>query len=359
MKLNVTIPEREFTNLDARDFIAKEVLNQNLKEMYLHNCYYDERFRMQVAIEKILFDANLSLDPNSDNKAYFQACVEACFAHASEIEAIIQQHIAFIDEKTAEEVKEAEEKEAFKQRWTIYRSQISGRYFSEAKTVDDLKANTWCEYGNRLIFVIEDADYDYNYYSKSYGHPKKTVNGRYVIIKKLQTRGRLKGCIVSEKKYEIESFRQGNILAAIAEHFGIEKPAKNKLQTTAFYEIKKVNKNLYKQVFGKQIIGYVAVDEKKSIVYHSASRENAEAGLRNKILQFEKEVARTRRKVFTAEGLHEDFGFCYQGMREFAESAGLDINETYSLVELREAAKKCSREVISKYSTELRKIKAI
>lgn len=179
------------------------------------------------------------------------------------------------------EKRRKKEEEAFAKRWYgCPRQHFSGRYMRYVSSVDDLKAETWTEYDNKYIIkVIEDADYDYNYYARSYGHPKKTVNNRFVNIYKHGT-GRNAGCVVLAKSIEIDSFRQNNILQAIADYFKIVKPSKNKLQTNPFYEVKKINKKLYCQKFGKEVVGYVAVDN--DVYYHSRTKDDAICGLSKK-----------------------------------------------------------------------------
>lgn len=335
---------------DMRIYVSNSILRQNTE--YGEN-YYDNFCTCSLKIRELMNGLE------GEGIEYLNACIESCKRNESAIQEIINERISFVETQIARKREEEEDEKAFEVRWTVKRSHFNGRYRKFVRTVDDLKAETWCEYGNRLIFVEEDADYDYNYYSKSYGHPKKTVNGRRVVIKKLSRRGRTKGCVVVDKEYEIDSFRQTNILGVIASHFGLEKPNKNKLQTSPFYEVKKVKKGLYKQLFGKQIVGYVAVDDATGMVCHGSTEETALKGLIRKNESFKRENERVNRKTLTAEYLHEEFGFCAQGMREFAESAGIDVNGQYSINELRAAAKKANRDVVRKYSSELRKIDVI
>lgn len=272
---------------------------------------------------------------------------------------------AILAKKREAEERERKEEESFAQRWYgCPRQHFSGRYMRYVSSVDDLKAETWTEYDNKYIIkVIEDADYDYNYYARSYGHPKKTVNNRFVNIYKHGT-GRNAGCVVLAKSIEIDSFRQNNILQAIADYFKIVKPSKNKLQTNPFYEVKKINKKLYCQKFGKEVVGYVAVDN--DVYYHSRTKDDAICGLSKKIELLKKQEEKEKKQEekeertrFSASFLHEHFGFCWQGMREFVESAGLDINKVYSLKELKNAVKTADKDVVRKYTKELKAIQVI
>lgn len=267
---------------------------------------------------------------------------------------------AILAKKREAEERERKEEESFAQRWYgCPRNHFSGRYMRYVSSIDDLKAETWTEYDNKYIIkVIEDADYDYNYYARSYGHPKKTVNNRFVNIYKHGT-GKNAGCVVLAKSIEIDSFRQNNILQAIADYFKIAKPSKNKLQTSSFYDIKKINKNLFCQKFGKQVVGYVAVDNDNNVYYHSKTKEDAICGLSKKLELLKKQEEKEARTNFSASFLHEHFGFCWQGMREFVESAGLDINKVYSLNDLKKAVKSADKDVVRKYTKELKAIHVI
>ena len=56
---------------------------------------------------------------------------------------------------------------------------------------------------------------------------------------------------------------------------------------------------------------------------------------------------------------HKRWGFCFPGMTEFAEAAGLDINGSYSIAELKKATQNVSRYIKVKYSRELKIAKLI
>lgn len=181
--------------------------------------------------------------------------------------------------------------------------------------------------------------------------PEKTVTGRSVVIYKKGT-GRQEGCLVVAKELAIDSFRQNNILQAIATMLNIATPAKHDLQTNKFYKVQKINKNLYCQKFGKQIVGYVAT--KNDVVYHASTKDLANKGLENKIKLLQATAERDAHTIYSAEILHKKFGFCYQGMREFCEAADLDITGEYTVADLRIAAKRVGKDILAKYKREIK-----
>lgn len=319
-------------------------------------------FWHDTKIYNSLRDMSFKVYCYNDNAKLIKNFVSEVKAHEAELDALYNASRAELDARLAKKKEEKErrrlDEEAFAKRWYgCQRAHFSGKYMKYVHTVDDLRANTWTEFNNKYIIkVIEDADYDYSYYAKSYGHPKKTVNSRYVRICKHGT-GLNAGHVVCAKELEIESFRQNNILQAIADFFEIAKPAKNKLQTNPFYNIKKITKNLFCQKFGKQVVGYVAVNG--DICYHSSTKDGAIYGLSQKMELLKRQEEKEAGTNFTASKLHKEFGFCWQGMREFVESAGLDINKKYTLKELKDAVKCADKNVVLKYKKELKAIHLI
>jgi len=197
----------------------------------------------------------------------------------------------------------------------------------------------------------EQADYDWGYYAKSYHHPKKTVEKREIYFTKK------KGVCDS---IEITSFRYKDIIEGFAKFFSIPLATKNKLQTNPYFEIQKIRKTakyaVYSQTFGGEIVGYVVSDGKTA--YHDDTLKAAKKGWQKKAaLAAEKKEIKAGVR-FTAQQLHENFGFCWAGINEFADACGLDTAKSYTKSQLRTAFKKCPerRTLLIKYKTELSKI---
>lgn len=220
---------------------------------------------------------------------------------------------------------------------------------------EHLGANNYCIIGNMIFKAIEVANYDWNYYAKSYGHPKKTVTRRYVCVSKID-----KFLHVKEVgMYIIDSFRTKDIMEGLAYILKVDMPHKDKLQTNKYYTVSRVKKGVYKQKFGKLTVGYIAVDEKSGMTYHDKSKEDTVKGLDNKIKAMRNQEVQDGRVKYTAKLLHTKYWFCMQGIKEFCDAAGLDINKEYSLAELKKAVKKVDRYTIAKYRMELEKVRII
>lgn len=216
--------------------------------------------------------------------------------------------------------------------------------------------------GDYAFQSYEDVDVDWNYYSKSYGHPKVTVTGRGIYVYK-------KGKQVD--KIELDSFRGNWFIDSIAAYLKLEAPKVSKdlrkFQVTKWTDVKrsvcKDGYQTYKLMFGKWVVGYVAYNKVHDIHYHDNTLAEAIAGLNRKIAQFEeerKEEEKQASKVWTAKQLNARFGFCWQGMTEFAEACGINRDEQYSVAQLRAAIKNISDNyVLTKYRRELRMINVL
>lgn len=344
------------TWFDKEAAMCEHTIENFLESNKVINRPYDNFMTLRYDIYKVIkeeIDFTLNLDD------IYEQTISALKKHEAEVRTLVADYYKQIRAmQQAERARKADE-EAFASRWFgCDRNHFSGRYMKYVDSIDKLKAGTWTEYdGKYIIKVVEDADYDYNYYAKSYGHPKKTVEDRLVCFYKRGT-GKFAGVVVLAKQISIDNFRQGSILAAIAEYLKIEKPKRNKLQTNAYYDIKKAGNGLFVQRFGRQIVGYVAVDG--DIAYHAYTKKEAIEGLERKIRLINAEAEKDAKTTYTADKLNARFGFCYQGMSEFCDAVGLDIEGRYSVKELKEAIKTHDcKDVMRKYAKELKAIKLV
>jgi hypothetical protein len=208
-------------------------------------------------------------------------------------------------------------------------------------------------------FFVKDTEIekDWNAYSKGwhkqYG-PKKTVTGRFLYIRKDG----------KEEKISISSYKGNWLINAIVEHFDL-KPVKvakemRAVQLNPYFDVKKIRQIgavvVYELSFLGQVQQYCAAVGETT--YHDDTAAKAVTGLRKKIEEVKAaaiaEEAFLDRRL-TAKFLHEKHGFCWAGMREFADAVGIDADGEYSLRELRAA---CKNKISTsyKFAKELKKI---
>lgn len=337
---------------DKEAAMCEKTIENFLERNKVINRPYDDFLQLRYKIYVLIRE---DIDFKSSTETIYLQTIDVLKRHETEVRAMLAEYYKHILAMQREERERKADEEAFAARWFgCKRDHFSGKYMSYVDSIDKLQAGTWTEYDAKYIIKVkEDADYDYNYYSRSYGHPRKTVTDRLVCFYKRGT-GRQTGCVVLAKQISIDNFRQGSILDAIAGYLKIAKPSKNRLQTSAYYDIKKVGKGLFVQKFGKQVVGWVAVNGETA--YHDYTKIGAIEGLERKVRLINAEAEKT----YTAEMLNKKFGFCYQGMSEFCDAVGLDIEGTYTVKELKEAIDKHDcKEVMRKYAKELKAIKLI
>lgn len=232
-----------------------------------------------------------------------------------------------------------------------------GTYVREACSIDELSfsvrsetAENACEFKGYLVRLDAWVDKDWSYYAKSYGFPKTEVANREVVLSR-------KGKTIS---LPLKSFRQSEILEAIATHFRWQKPSRTALNknyaTSAWFDVqpsvKRDGITYYKQIFCKEIVGYVAI--KDNVTFHASTMDKAKVGLEHKMEAEKKTLAAKEGRIYTANNVNISYGFCFPGMREFCESVGLDIFGSYTFKEIKEAMAKCPRNLIVKYRRELK-----
>lgn len=217
--------------------------------------------------------------------------------------------------------------------------------------------------GNYAFCCSEIVDKDWNYYSKAWHRahgPKRTVSNRTIEVRKL-------GCKNVIKEFHPTRWSQSEILQVIAETFGVTEVKLSRdlkrFQTSKYFDVKKSKKvngyQIYKQTIGKYTIGHVAYDAVTDAHYHDYTIEDAVQGLTSKIEKATQDKIADAKQIVTADYAHKRWGFCFPGMTEFAEAAGLDINGSYSIAELKKATQNVSRDIKVKYSRELKTAKLI
>lgn len=101
----------------------------------------------------------------------FLSLIEEKREHLEALLAESEQELSKIE---AREKEQKADEEAFAARWFgCSRNHFSGKYMSYVNNIDNLAKNTWTEYDKYIIKVVEEAEFDWGYYAKSYHHPKK------------------------------------------------------------------------------------------------------------------------------------------------------------------------------------------
>ena len=243
-----------------------------------------------------------------------------------------------------------------------YSNYTNYKYGTKAYTgIFDANKSKPCIVGDYTLITVEDEERDWNYYSKAWHNahgPKITVTYRGVRIL-------YKGREVAT--YEVDAFRAGYAMDVLAKHLGLKTAKVSKdmkhLQPSKWIELQKSVKRdgvqLYKMLLAGEVVGYVAEDNQK-LNYHGDTIEETLNGLKKKAAKMREKAAKEAGITYTAKQLHNRFGFCYAGMAEFCQAADLDIEGSYSIAQLKEAVKTHDcKDVIRKYSNELRQIKVI
>ena len=209
--------------------------------------------------------------------------------------------------------------------------------------------------------ACEEISEDWDVYSKAwhraYG-PKKTVDRRYVVVHK---NGK------PYKKIDLQSWAgdwQYHVLCEVMNLQPVKVPTDlKKVQLKPYFGVRKgINRDgvqYYHVTAGRYAVILCGVDIATGMEYHDDTIEEVKAGLARK-LEAKKAEDSKLDKTYTAAGLHECFGFCNTGMRDFADACNIDVAGTYSVRELIAAAKSAKdRSVIQRYHYELKTINVL
>lgn len=230
-------------------------------------------------------------------------------------------------------------------------------------SVDVYRAKvSYCKASGHYFIVRHDETEDWEKYSKSWHNQHgayREVTKRYIQV--------LKGG-QEVAQIEIESFRGGYLVNAIAQYLGIEKVKIQRslkpVQMGDFFEVEKIRSlggvSLYRRVFGGELVDFCATGKGEN--FHADTLSGAIAGLRGKIEKAAAAEAQRVEKentVLTAQHCIETYGFCAAGIQEFCDLNELDFNVSYTVRQIREKALERKRENCAKFSSDLKKIGVI
>ena len=194
----------------------------------------------------------------------------------------------------------------------------------------------YTQLGDWYIRVSENATYDYKYYAASYGHPKKTVTGRTVHIRRVLGDGTFEN-----RDVEVSSFRGAYLLNALVQAGITESQAGGCLMSIrlhAAYNVRVVRSGRSLKIYERTLAGvhvdYCAMSA--GVTYHAATVRQAIAGLRSKLAGNKRSHVKGG-KVDWA--LCKKLGFCNAGIRQFATTFSLDTRRTYTAQEISDLVK--------------------
>lgn len=343
--------------------VANDKEKKYIKKMYAYEITDFVVSALEEKQKEINFPKMLQRNYTTE-KGWYEFETECCFTNqqgwgradyvreveiTDKIAEVLKGKISEFVGQITEAVKKQDERDAYKNKW-------NADLWNKVSTFSQLTVSDSKREGKHIIFkgykitLWETADYDWDYYAKSYGHPKKTVECREVLFYK-------KG---KTKRVEISSFRTTDIIKGVADFFKIPFAPKNRMQTNPFFVVTKIKDtskySIYTQTFVGEVVAYVVSDGK--ITYHDDTKKAAIEGWKKKaaLAQEKKEIKAGLR--FTAAQLHEDYGFCWDGIHEFADACGLDATKSYTQKELRTAFNKSPerRTLLIKYKSELSQI---
>lgn len=135
------------------------------------------------------------------------------------------------------------------------------------------------------------------------------------------------------------------------------------VQAICYYGVEKVKDlnrtEIFRNTFMGETIGYCA--RRRDLTYHSDSCETLIEGLKFKIRGMAVPAALAADSTpYTADMLHQKFGFCYTGMTAFAMDYGLDMDKAYTPAQMRQVVQeKGHKPSLRNYQRELKQINVI
>ena len=135
------------------------------------------------------------------------------------------------------------------------------------------------------------------------------------------------------------------------------------VQAVCYYGVEKLKDlnrtEIFRNTFLGETIGYCA--RRGDLTYHSDNCEALIEGLKFKIRGMAVPVALAEdMTLYTADMLHQKFGFCYIGMTAFATDYGLDMEKAYTTAQMRQIVKeKGYKPSLKSYQRELKRINII
>lgn len=135
------------------------------------------------------------------------------------------------------------------------------------------------------------------------------------------------------------------------------------VQAVCYYGVEKVKDlnrtEIFRNTFMGQTIGFCA--RRRDLTYHSDNCETLIEGLKYKIRDMAVPATLAEdMTLYTADMLHQKFGFCYIGMTAFASDYGLDMEKAYSPAQMRQIVQEKGRKPsLRSYQRELKRINII
>lgn len=202
------------------------------------------------------------------------------------------------------------------------------------------------------VSVHEDISENWKFYSKAWHRahgPKRTVERRWV---------RLTTPAGQRHELDIPAFRGNYLLTALAQLLGLKKVRVSRglapAQLFTFAQVELQHRRgevaVYARTFAGTRLDYVIVALGKT--YHAETVAAAVAGWKNK------ECRRQARQseVLTYELVREQYGFCHEGIADFCELNGLDIEAAYTRQQVRNAALPQRAANCRRFAAELRTV---
>lgn len=222
------------------------------------------------------------------------------------------------------------------------------KYFRKEASISEVQENKagyatksiYCLVNGWYVTVGQDESEDWEAYSKGWHKAhgaKRTIDSRWVRFSKGGH---------DSKSIEVEAFAGNYLFKAIATFFEL-KPVKvskgfKPVQLNDIFSLVQLHKvgnvAIYERTIAETHYDFCAFDGTNT--YHAKTVAEAIDGLRNKLDKFAQAEAKrleAENKVLTAAYCHNQYGFCYDGMCEFADLNGLDIEGQYTIKALRAA----------------------
>jgi hypothetical protein len=135
------------------------------------------------------------------------------------------------------------------------------------------------------------------------------------------------------------------------------------VQAICYYGVEKLKDlnrtEIFRNTFMDETIGYCA--RRRDLTYHSDSCEALIEGLKFKIRGMAVPTTLAKDMTpYTADMLHQKFGFCYVGMTAFATDYGLDMEKAYTPAQMRQIVQeRGAKPSLRNYQRELKQIHII
>lgn len=225
--------------------------------------------------------------------------------------------------------------------------------------------------GERPLLTLKNNHEDYTYckigntYIGFYYTDKYNPNTARLIMTRAESRyckpSRVFECGVS-------TFHRTWLEKIVAENDPLfEKPKVDKslraVQALGYYGVEKIKDikrtEIFRNTFLGETIGYCA--RRRDLTYHSDNCATLLEGMLYKIKGMAVPADIGEEPVsYTADELHNKYGFCYAGMTAFAEDYNLDMSQAYTVQQMRQIVREIGpKPSLTNYKRELKKIKVI